>query len=61
MGNGLELQCDATLQRDFWEAKGATISYCNREVITGNTVIKFDPAYNETEMKIDKLTLKARS
>jgi hypothetical protein len=61
MGNGLELQCDATLGRDFWEAKGATISYCNHEVIIGNTVIKFDPAYNETEMKIDKLTLKARS
>jgi hypothetical protein len=61
MGNSLELQCDGILGRDFWQDRKATINYCDREVIIEGVVIKFDPPHKDTDWKLKKLTLRARS
>jgi hypothetical protein len=42
IGDSFQLQYDGILGRDFWE-KNAVISYCNREILMEDIIIKFDP------------------
>jgi hypothetical protein len=61
IGNGFETQYDGILERDFWKRKEAVISYCNREIMMEDVVIKFDPKDSNAKDKILRVTLKARS
>jgi hypothetical protein len=60
-GDSFQLQYDGILGRDFWESKKAVISYCNREFLMEDVVIKFDPKDSGERDNILKVTLKARS
>jgi hypothetical protein len=59
MGSDFQFQCDGIIGRGFWEEKRDTISYCNREIIMGDIVIKFDPKNDDENKKSRKITLKA--
>jgi hypothetical protein len=61
MGSDFQLQYDGILGRDFWEDKEAAINYCNREIIMGNIIIKFDSKGDNENKKSRKCTLKART
>ena len=39
MGEGFECRYDWILGQDFWKDKGATIDYCNHEIIMGEVVM----------------------
>jgi hypothetical protein len=61
IGDSFLLQYDGILGRDFWESKNAVISYCNREILMEDVVLKFDPKHSGAENKILNITMKARS
>ena len=50
-GDNFQLQYDGILGRDFWESKNAVISYCNREILMEDVVLKFNPKDGEKELK----------
>jgi hypothetical protein len=61
MGRDFQYQYDGILGRDFWEDKRATISYCDRKVIMGDVVIKFDSKKEAFSNDPHKITLKPRA
>jgi len=59
--NEFGIQYDVILGRDFFEDKQSMISHCDRQISTGDVVVRFDPKPDKINGENCKLTLKARS